>query len=33
MAKLDDSWASCKREMDTLLNLVHAKNAEEFAEK
>lgn len=33
MAKLDDSWASCQREMDTLLNLVNAKNAEEFAEK
>ncbi len=33
MAKLDDSWASCQREMDTLLHLVDAKNAEEFAEK
>ena len=33
MEKLDDRWASCQREMDTLLNLVHAKNAEEFAEK
>ena len=33
MAKLDDRWASCRREMDTLLNLVNAKNAEEFAEK
>lgn len=33
MAKLDEGWASCQREMDTLLNLVHARNAEEFAEK
>ena len=33
MNKLNDSWASCQREMDTLLNLVNAKNAEEFAEK
>ncbi|WP_299145159.1 AAA family ATPase [uncultured Dialister sp.] len=33
MSKLDEGWASCQREMDTLLNLVHAKNAEEFAEK
>ena len=33
MAKLDDSWTSCKREMDALLNLVNAKNAEEFAAK
>lgn len=33
MGKLDEGWASCQREMDTLLNLVQAKNAEEFAEK
>lgn len=33
MSKLDEGWASCQREMDTLLNLVQAKNAEEFAEK
>ena len=33
MDKLDEGWASCQREMDTLLNLVQAKNAEEFAEK
>lgn len=33
MDKLDDGWASCQREMDTLLHLVNAKNAEEFAEK
>lgn len=33
MNKLNDSWASCQREMDTLLHLVNAKNAEEFAEK
>ena len=33
MNKLNDSWASCQREMDTLLHLVDAKNAEEFAEK
>ena len=28
MSKLDEGWASCQREMDTLLNLVQAKNAE-----
>ena len=33
MSKLDEGWASCQREMDTLLNLVQANNAEEFAEK
>lgn len=33
MSKLDEGWASCQREMNTLLNLVQAKNAEEFAEK
>lgn len=33
MSKLDEGWASCQREMDTLLKLVQAKNAEEFAEK
>ena len=33
MSKLDEGWASCQQEMDTLLNLVQAKNAEEFAEK
>lgn len=33
MNKLNSSWASCQREMDTLLHLVDAKNAEEFAEK
>lgn len=33
MNKLNDAWASCRREMDTLLHLVDAKNAEEFAEK
>lgn len=33
MDKLDDGWASCQREMDTLLHLVNAKNAEEFRGK
>lgn len=31
--KLDDAWAACEKEMNMLLGLVHAKNAEEFAEK
>ena len=33
MKKLDDGWASCQREMDTLFGLVNAKDAEEFAAK
>ncbi len=33
MKKLDDGWASCQREMDTLFSLVNAKDAEEFAAK
>lgn len=33
MNKLDDAWKSCEKEMNVLLNLVHAKNADEFAEK
>lgn len=33
MKKLDDNWSSCQREMNTLLQLVDAHNAEEFAEK
>ncbi len=33
MRKLDEGWASCQREMDTLLGLVNAKDAEEFAAK
>ncbi len=33
MEKLNDAWESCQKEMDTLLSLVNAKNAEEFAEK
>ena len=33
MKKLDDNWSSCQREMNTLLHLVDAHNAEEFAEK
>lgn len=33
MRKLNENWNSCKREMDTLLNLVNAATAEEFAEK
>lgn len=33
MKKLDDSWASCRRQMDALLQLADAHSAEEFAEK
>lgn len=32
-SKLDVEWASCKREMDALFQLVNAKDAEDFAEK
>lgn len=33
MAKLNDSWNSCQNEAKVLMDLVNAKNAEEFAEK
>lgn len=33
MAKLNDSWNSCQNEAKALMDLVNAKNAEEFAEK
>ncbi len=33
MDKLDHGWASCQREMDTLLHLVNAKNAKNLRKR